>query len=83
MDYINGKIYANIYLTPFIAEISPDNGNITAWISLEGINDKEYDLTKHHVPNGITHKGNDLFVGGKNWTNIYQISLIHQKNAKK
>ena len=75
MDYINGKIYANIYFTPFIAEISPDNGMITAWISLEGINDKEYDTIKHHVPNGITHIGNDLLISGKNWSNIYQISL--------
>jgi glutaminyl-peptide cyclotransferase len=75
MDYINGKIYANIYLTPFIAEISPDNGGISAWISLEGLNDKEYDLVKYHVPNGITHTGNDLLVSGKNWSAIYQISL--------
>ena len=75
MDYINDKIYANIYLTPFIAEISPDSGRITAWISLEGINDREYDVIKHHVPNGITHIGNDLLISGKNWSNIYQISF--------
>ncbi|MEM9243417.1 MAG: glutaminyl-peptide cyclotransferase [Pseudomonadota bacterium] len=76
LDYMDGKIYANVYLTPYIAIISPKDGDIVGWISLQDLDRKEFNIVEHHVPNGITHNNKkELLVGGKDFSKIYQIKL--------
>jgi glutamine cyclotransferase len=37
LEFIRGTIYANVWQTDQIAEISPSTGKVTAWIDLEGL----------------------------------------------
>ena len=76
MEYINGKIYANIWQTDFIVVISPDSGKVDAWIDLTGINPNAGDDS--FVLNGIAfnEKTKNLLVTGKCWPKIYEIQLI-------
>jgi glutamine cyclotransferase len=81
LDYINGEVYANIWLTNTIAIINPDTGQVKAWINLKGLPD-ENNSNPNAVLNGIAYdqQTNRLFVAGKDWPNLYQIKLIPQTN---
>ncbi|MCW4054030.1 MAG: glutaminyl-peptide cyclotransferase [Candidatus Bathyarchaeota archaeon] len=75
LEYINGEVYANIWLTDKIAKIDPHSGQVTGWIDLTGI----YTLEKSEVDvlNGIAYdaEGDRLFVTGKRWSQLFQIKL--------
>jgi glutamine cyclotransferase len=81
LDYINGEVYANIWLTNTIAIINPETGQVKAWIDLTGLPDENYS-NPNAVLNGIAYdqQNNRLFVTGKDWPNLYQIKLIPQTN---
>ena len=81
LDYINGEVYANIWLTNTIAIINPETGQVKAWINLTGLPD-ENNSNPNAVLNGIAYdqQNNRLFVTGKDWPNLYQIKLIPQTN---
>jgi glutamine cyclotransferase len=74
LEYINGDIYANIYLTTKIAIINPQTGQVKGWIDLSGI----YQPSEFNsVLNGIAYdqQTNRLFITGKNWPNLYEITI--------
>jgi glutamine cyclotransferase len=77
LEYVNGDIYANIFLQSKIAVIDPRNGQVKSWIDLEGLQDSVV-FTGENVLNGIAYdaENNRLFVTGKNWPNIYEIRLV-------
>jgi glutamine cyclotransferase len=79
LEYINGRVYANIWKKDQIAIINPETGNVTAWIDLSGINDTE--KTTEKVLNGIAYdqNGERLFVTGKRWSKIFEIELVPEE----
>ncbi|MHC4646532.1 MAG: glutaminyl-peptide cyclotransferase [Planctomycetota bacterium] len=78
LEYVKGRIYANIWETDRIAVISPETGRVLAWIDLKGILKDSKHKKPGGVLNGITYdKKNDrLFVTGKLWPHIFHIRLI-------
>jgi glutaminyl-peptide cyclotransferase len=80
LDYINGSIFANVWLTNRIAVINPGSGLVTAWIDLTGIENLtgcRCDLS-NDVLNGIAYdsQNNRLFVTGKDWPNLFEIQIV-------
>jgi len=78
LDYINGDVYANVWMTDKIAIINPQNGQVKAWINLTGLPASSASLTNiNAVLNGIAYdqQNNRLFVTGKDWQSLYQIKL--------
>jgi glutamine cyclotransferase len=77
LEYVNGEIFANIWLTDIIARISPESGKVTGWIDLRGLSDDFGSRRGDQVLNGIAYdkKGDRLFVTGKLWPKIYEITL--------
>jgi glutamine cyclotransferase len=78
IEYINGEIYANIFMSNIIAIISPQDGEVKGWINLNNLNPVPDDKTGELVLNGITYskKDNVLLVTGKGWPYVYAIQLI-------
>jgi glutamine cyclotransferase len=78
LEYIHGKIYANIWLEEKIAIIDPSTGQVEGWINLNGLNPEHQDTV--NVLNGIAYDAtNDrLFVTGKNWPTLFEIKLKSQ-----
>jgi glutaminyl-peptide cyclotransferase len=79
LEYINGKIYANIWLTDYIVIIDPATGRITGRINLSGLlNPGDYPGREIDVLNGIAYDKDNkrLFVTGKLWPKIFEIELI-------
>jgi glutamine cyclotransferase len=74
LEYIKGEVFANIWPTTRIARISLTTGIITGWIDLAGIVPMEKNVD---VLNGIAYdeKNNRLFVTGKLWPKIFEITL--------
>jgi glutamine cyclotransferase len=76
LEYIDGRVYANIWHEDKIAIINPETGQITGWIDLSGINDTEN--IGENVLNGIAYdqNGDRLFVTGKRWSKLFEIELV-------
>ena len=79
LEYVNGDVYANIWLTNKIAIINPQTGQVKAWIDLTGLPGPA-NPNPDSVLNGIAYdqQNNRLFVTGKEWPNLYQIKLVPQ-----
>jgi glutaminyl-peptide cyclotransferase len=77
LEYINGKIFANIWLTDTIAIIDPQKGKVVSWIDLTGILQVEPGV-KTDVLNGIAYDEiqNRLFITGKFWPTLFEIELV-------
>jgi len=74
LEYVNGDVYANIWLQQKIAIINPQNGAVKGWIDLSGIYQSN---NIDDVLNGIAYDSatGRLFVTGKDWPNLYQITI--------
>jgi len=73
LEYINGEIWANIWMSDLIARIDPGSGKVIAYIDFKGLM-KDKDAG---VLNGIAwdKDGNRIFVTGKNWPELFEIRL--------
>jgi len=82
LEFIEGKIWANIYLTDKIAIINPIIGNVEAYIELDNILDKSLYLPDTDVLNGIAFDKNldKIFVTGKKWPLIFEIEIFEKSN---
>ena len=76
LEYIQGKIWANIWNQDKIAIINPETGIVEGWIDLTGINNED-SQDQNKVLNGIAYDSEKdrLFVTGKNWAKIFQIEV--------
>jgi glutamine cyclotransferase len=84
LEYVQGEIFANIWLTERIARINPLTGQVTGWIDLKGILNPEDCSEKVDVLNGIAYdtKNDRLFVTGKFWPKLFEIELIKDESNK-
>jgi glutamine cyclotransferase len=82
LEYVDGRLYANIWQTDFIAIIAPESGRITGWIDLSGLNPEPAVLVYPLVLNGIAWNKDTgrLLVTGKCWPSVYEIELTARKN---
>ena len=80
LEYIHGRIYANVWQTDLIAIISPASGNVLAWIDLSGLRPAGTRGDSDAVLNGIAFDAvrNRFFVTGKLWPKIFEIHLVRK-----
>lgn len=80
LEYANGLIYANVWMTDDILKIDPETGNVLEVIDMgslkvhlqEDLNPADSDA----VLNGIAHiAGNRFYVTGKRWPRIFEVIL--------
>lgn len=80
LEYINGKLYANVWLTDRIVIINPATGQVEGNLNLEDILSpaEKRKLTEgDDVLNGIAFDSinNRLFVTGKRWAKLLEIKV--------
>ena len=80
LEYINGKIYANVWRSDLIVIIDPDTGQVMGWVDLTGLEEKSDN--QENVLNGIAYdaENNRLFVTGKRWPHLYEIRLEEERS---
>lgn len=77
LEWIDGKIYGNVYGKDAIAIINPSSGAVEAIINLADLKKKITELPDTDVLNGIAYnpKTKTLFVTGKNWDKMFEIKI--------
>lgn len=80
LEWIDGKIWANVYTTDQIVIIDPKSGVVEGIIELAGILPENERDSKTDVLNGIAYDAatKRIFVTGKNWSKLYEIELIQK-----
>ncbi len=77
LEWIEGEIWANVWMTDRIARISPVSGDVKAWVDLGPL----WPLSQRQPPadvlNGIAYDKatRRIFVTGKKWPRLYQITV--------
>ncbi len=80
LEFVDGKIYANVLPQDRIAIIQPDTGQVTGWIDLAELKSRMPPLPAeplHPLMNGIAYdtRGRRLFVTGKLWPKVFEIRV--------
>lgn len=80
LEWIDGKIWANVYLTDQIVIIDPASGRVEGLVDLEGLLSDADRTEETDVLNGIAWDAAErrLFVTGKNWPKIFEIEIVEQ-----
>jgi glutamine cyclotransferase len=82
LEYIDGKIFANVYLTDKIVVIDPTSGKVEGELNLIGLlpqKDQHPDqVLNGWVLNGIAYdrQAKRIFVTGKKWNTLFEIRMI-------
>lgn len=78
LEYIDGRVYANVWQTDRIASIHPETGEVTSWIDLTSILPDDERTGNEDVLNGIAYDPllDRLFVTGKRWPLLFHIDLV-------
>lgn len=76
LEYIDGKIYANVYQTNVVVAIDPDTGKVLELIRCD-------DLIRQGRGsgaelNGIAQNDKDgkIYMTGKNWSRLFEVSFV-------
>lgn len=78
LEWIEGKIWANVYTTEKIVIIDPATGVVEGVVDLAGILPDSEVTPSTDVLNGIAYDkdAKRIFVTGKNWSKLFEIKLI-------
>lgn len=80
LEYINGYIYANVWLTNTIVKIEPGTGNIVGKLDLSSlVNEVRAKYPSSLEMNGIAwdKQADKIYITGKMWPTIYQLQFAH------
>lgn len=79
LEYVNGKIYANVWNSEYIAVINPESGVVEGRIDLSGILQKFNKDTypERDVLNGIAYDSTSrtFYITGKKWPALFELKL--------
>jgi glutamine cyclotransferase len=76
LEWINGKIYTNVWQKDAIAVVNPNNGAVEGILDMSGLR-KLINVTPEDYLNGIAYnpKTKTIFVTGKNWNKMFEIKV--------
>lgn len=76
LEWINGKIYTNVWQKDAIAIVNPANGAVEGILDMSGLRKFVKNKTAE-VLNGIAYnpKTKTIFVTGKNWDKMFEITV--------
>ena len=79
LEWIGGKVWANVYMTDMIVMINPSTGKVEGALDCTGLLPDDLYTSATDVLNGIAvdAKGK-IYLTGKNWPKLYQIELMNK-----
>lgn len=78
LEWVDGHIWANVYLTDAIVEIDPATGVVIGYVDLPNLRHKLKDNPRAEALNGIAYNPatGRFYVTGKDWNRIFEIKII-------
>lgn len=76
LEWVEGRLWANVYFTNFIVAIDPESGVVEEVVDCSAL-EKQITNPAADVLNGIAYDSiaKKLYVTGKNWEKIFQIEV--------
>ncbi|SHJ04214.1 Glutamine cyclotransferase [Arenibacter nanhaiticus] len=80
LEYVDGKIYANVYQKESMMIIDAKSGAIEGVVNFGGLKDKVKQHENLDVLNGVAYhpERKTFFITGKNWSKLFEVK-IHKK----
>ena len=77
LEYIDGRVWANVYTSDEIVIINPRTGKVEGVIDCSGLLPRKLHSDKTDVLNGIAFNPADgkIYLTGKNWPKMYEVKL--------
>ena len=80
LEWIDGRIWANIYTSDAIVIINPSTGEVEATVNCGGLLPSSLRTADTDVLNGIAvDKDGRIYLTGKNWPRLYEVKLVPEK----
>ena len=79
LEWIDGKIWANVYQEDYLVIINPENGKVEGKVDCRGLLPRSLRTRSTDVLNGIAYDGERIFLTGKYWPRLYEIRLEEKK----
>ena len=81
LEYIDGKVWANVYTTDMIVIIDPKDGKVEASIDCSGLLPRNLRTPSTDVLNGIAQDPDSgkIYLTGKYWPRLYEVRLVPVK----
>ena len=78
LEWIEGEIWANVWMTDRIARISAKTGEVNSWIDLATLFPRSQRMPPADELNGIAYDKatRRVFITGKKWPRLYQIAVF-------
>lgn len=82
LEWVDGVLYANVWMSDRIARIDPSTGQVTGWLDLAPLKQKAgitaADEARGAVLNGVAWRSDKqrLLVTGKYWPKLFEIKLL-------
>ena len=80
LEYIDGKIWANVYTSDEIVIINPKDGTVEEVVDCRGLLPDSLRTPATDVLNGIAYDPmtKKIYLTGKNWPKLYEVKLIEK-----
>ncbi len=80
LEYIDGRIWANVYMTDEIVIINPKDGRVEGIIDCRGLLPDNMRKPSTDVLNGIAYdeKTGKIYLTGKNWPKLYEVRIVEK-----
>lgn len=80
LEYIDGKVWANVYTSDEIVIINPKDGRVEGVIDCRGLLPRHLYTPSTDVLNGIAYdeKTGKIYLTGKNWSRLYEVRLVEK-----
>ena len=76
LEWIDGKIWANVYTTDMLVVIDPADGKVEARIDCSGLLPVNQRTPDTDVLNGIAvNSKGEIFLTGKNWPKLFKVKI--------
>jgi len=84
LEYMKGKILANVWQEDFIAMISPETGEVFGWLDMSALRKEIPPGSSAETLNGIAYDSDKgrLFVTGKLWPSLFEIEILEKQEKQ-
>lgn len=80
LEYIDGKIWANVYTADMIVIINPRSGEVEGVVDCTGLLPRHLHTSSTDVLNGIAYDSREdkIYLTGKNWPRLYEVKIVEK-----
>ena len=78
LEWVDGSIWANIYLTDAIVEIDPKTGEVLGYVDMPLLRERLKDNPEAEAFNGVAYnpETRHFYVTGKDWNRLFEVEII-------